>query len=154
MTNDVTKVGKVSNFVTDDGKDLDERYLGINAKAKSAETADSVGSIDISKVTGFDVPRVSGSRVDLNVIVNTNQTKTWAAPASGLLALHGVEHIDNLCKLNDTNITRVAICDENGVTSNPNTGYFPVQKGDVLTLKSEYSSNRFIASFYPLQLIK
>ena len=30
-----------SNIVTADGKDLDSRYLGINAKAQSATTADS-----------------------------------------------------------------------------------------------------------------
>lgn len=31
-----------SGFVTNDGKDLDSRYLGINAKAASAKTADNV----------------------------------------------------------------------------------------------------------------
>ena len=31
-----------SGFVTNDGKDLDSRYLGINAKAVSAKTADNV----------------------------------------------------------------------------------------------------------------
>ncbi len=30
-----------SGFVTNDGKDLDSRYLGINAKAVSAKTADT-----------------------------------------------------------------------------------------------------------------
>ena len=155
MNDDVTKVGKVSNFVTDDGKDLDERYLGINAKAKSAESADSVGSIDISKVTGFDVPRVYGSRVDLNVIVDRNTTKTWEAPSSGLLAIHGFEYNEEgLCKLNETNIGRVASVDDNGSISNPNSGYFPVQKDDVFSVKADYRGNRFIASFYPLQLIK
>lgn len=33
-----------SNYVTSDGKDLDSRYLGINAKATSAGYADSAGS--------------------------------------------------------------------------------------------------------------
>lgn len=31
-----------SGYVTSDGKDLDSRYLGINAKAASAKTADNV----------------------------------------------------------------------------------------------------------------
>lgn len=33
-----------TNIVTSDGKDLDSRYLGINAKAASAGYADSAGS--------------------------------------------------------------------------------------------------------------
>lgn len=41
-----------SKYVTDDGLDLDSRYLGINAKAKSAETADKVSDLVYSEITG------------------------------------------------------------------------------------------------------
>ena len=34
-----------SGYVTSDGKDLDSRYLGISAKAASAKTADSAGTL-------------------------------------------------------------------------------------------------------------
>jgi hypothetical protein len=40
-----------SKYVTDDGLDLDSRYLGINAKAKSAETADTATSITWESVS-------------------------------------------------------------------------------------------------------
>lgn len=41
-----------SKYVTDDGLDLDSRYLGINAKAKSAETADLANAINGSAILG------------------------------------------------------------------------------------------------------
>lgn len=45
MADDVTQVrGGVSGFVTDDGKDLDERYLGINAKASLADGLSQEGA--------------------------------------------------------------------------------------------------------------
>ena len=57
-----------SGYVTSDGKDLDSRYLGINAKAKSASTADSAG-------------RVTGS---LRVLPNGNPiTVQKSVPAKG-----------------------------------------------------------------------
>lgn len=52
-----------SKYVTDDGLDLDSRYLGINAKAKSAETADSVNWDGVTGVpTGIEsAPPVLGT---------------------------------------------------------------------------------------------
>lgn len=41
-----------SKYVTDDGLDLDSRYLGINAKAKSAETADFASTVNSEAVVG------------------------------------------------------------------------------------------------------
>lgn len=44
-----------SNYMTSDGVDLDSRYLGINAKAKSAATADTAtkaNSVDWGGVSG------------------------------------------------------------------------------------------------------
>ena len=76
MADDVTQVrGGVSGFVTDDGKDLDERYLGINAKAKSAESADSLGDWINAEYPSYigDVVSVSG--------------KSWVAPKSGVFSL-------------------------------------------------------------------
>lgn len=35
-----------SGYITSDGKDLDQRYLGIDAKAKSAEIADVATSVE------------------------------------------------------------------------------------------------------------
>lgn len=41
-----------SGFLTNDGKDLDSRYLGINAKAASAATADNVTNKGTIKRSG------------------------------------------------------------------------------------------------------
>ena len=135
--------------------ELDSRYLGIDAKAKSAETADSVESIDISKVTGFNIPRVYGSRVDINLRLNSNQTKTWTSPASGLLAIHGNEYSGKQCTINGTELISVGSIDrETSSISDSNSGYFPMQKDDVIKIIADYRGNSFKASFYPLQLIK
>jgi hypothetical protein len=76
MADDVTQVGGgVSGFVTDDGKDLDERYLGINAKAKSAESADSLGNW-----VNAEYPSYIGDAVNVS-------GKSWVAPKSGVFSL-------------------------------------------------------------------
>lgn len=79
MADDLTLVrGGVSGFVTDDGKDLDERYLGINAKAKSAESADSLGDWINAEYPSYigDVVSVSG-----------RSGTPWVAPKSGMFNL-------------------------------------------------------------------
>ena len=130
-------------------------FLGREEKAVSAGTADSVGSIDISKVTGVDVPRVYGTRVDINFVVHHSSTRTWEAPSSGLLAIHGVTFGGEQCKLNNTSITRVSYYNTDSSTiEDSNSSYFPVQKGDVVTVIAKNSRNGFLASLYPLQLIK
>ena len=76
MADGVTQVTEgVSGFVTDDGKDLDERYLGINAKAKSAESADSLGDWINAEYPSYigDVVSASGT--------------SWVAPKSGVFQL-------------------------------------------------------------------
>lgn len=42
-----------SGYITSDDKDLDERYLAINGKAKSAKMADKVSDLIYNKITGF-----------------------------------------------------------------------------------------------------
>ena len=81
MINDVTKVGEVSNFVTDDGKDLDERYLGINAKAKSAETADSVDGTSVSSVVTV------AEATQLAIESTGGGSHTYTVPERGILSL-------------------------------------------------------------------
>ena len=81
MTNDVTKVGEVSNFVTDDGKDLDERYLGINAKAKSAESADYASSADSVSWDGVSgKPGLQIQTATSDYVTVAAQSFPWTAP--------------------------------------------------------------------------
>lgn len=57
-----------SGFLTNDGKDLDSRYLGINAKAVSAATADNV--------TNKGAIRRSGGIVKFQLAHNAYYTAT------------------------------------------------------------------------------
>lgn len=64
-----------SSIVTADGKDLDSRYLGINAKAKSATTADTAGSANYANSAGSS-----------SISVVTLSVTTWKEnnPSTGL----------------------------------------------------------------------
>ena len=78
-----------SKYVTDDGLDLDSRYLGINAKAKSAETADTadtVKSIDTQAVVD-GIGLVGGSRVNINIGMTATKQLTFTAAQTGIATL-------------------------------------------------------------------
>lgn len=79
-----------SSIVTADGKDLDSRYLGINAKAKSATTADSAtkatnadnanyaNSAGISNITVVTLTPVLGGEIGRTWGFTTpNSNKSW-----------------------------------------------------------------------------
>ena len=70
-----------SGFVTNDGKDLDSRYLGINAKAVSAKIADSVSGSNVSKVVGI----AEANSVNINVSKKAETaTATYTITKRGL----------------------------------------------------------------------
>ena len=73
--------GGLSGFVTDDGKDLDERYLGINAKAKSAESADSVDVEFV--VANVTVSESSWVSIDKTISGGDTVTTTYEVPQTG-----------------------------------------------------------------------
>ena len=75
-----------SGYVTSDGKDLDARYLGINAKANSAKTADTATTAtNVSKT----VKRV-GDFVTVPYTLNKGQKQDYSMPFSGLCYASGV----------------------------------------------------------------
>lgn len=75
-----------SGYVTSDGKDLDARYLGINAKANSANTADTATTAtNVSKT----VKRV-GDFVTVKYTLNKNEKRSYSMPFSGLCYASGV----------------------------------------------------------------
>lgn len=134
MNDDVTKVGKVSNFVTDDGKDLDERYLGINAKAKSAETVDSVSWDTVTGVTRLQPDWGSAVTFSLN--------PSWTAPSDGLViacnsSYSGVSsgtayfylRVEDVVLYNFT-------CSDYKLSSLELPCDFPIKKGQVITGRS------------------
>ena len=79
-----------SGYQTSDGVDLDSRYLGINAKAKSAATADTAtkaNSVAWGSVTGKpDVTKGWKGFSDLGSVA-INKDVTWTAPSDGILSL-------------------------------------------------------------------
>lgn len=76
-----------SGYITSDGKDLDQRYLGIDAKAKSAETADIATSAQtVTSLVGVTpVISVPQQPVMINTIGGGGTKKSWEAPSNGLL---------------------------------------------------------------------
>lgn len=70
-----------TNIVTSDGKDLDSRYLGINAKAASAGYADSAGSA--TNVTNKGSIVRNGNPVFATLW--GQNSRAWTAPSNGIL---------------------------------------------------------------------
>lgn len=71
-----------SGYITSDGKDLDERYLGIDAKAKSAEVADMAARVE--NLVGA-TPILSKAQVPVTVAVTSKKASaSWTAPDNGL----------------------------------------------------------------------
>ena len=125
-------------------------FLGREEKAVSALTADSVGSIDISKVTGVDVPSVYGSRIDVSLSAAKDQTTTWEAPSSGLFVIYSLRYG---CALNGCRIEHIGYSGDD--PSDDDTAYYPIRKGDVVVLNGgSHYANSLNAFIYPLQLIK
>lgn len=81
-----------SGFVTNDGKDLDSRYLGINAKAASAKTADTATkattattATTATNVTNKGAVSRTGSLVHISIKANGS----YSCPAAGVVAMNG-----------------------------------------------------------------
>ena len=65
-----------SGYVTSDGKDLDERYLGIDAKAKSAASVDWA---DINNAP------VLWPKLNWSAAVSVSSKETWTVPSNGVM---------------------------------------------------------------------
>lgn len=130
-----------SKYLTEDGLDLDSRYLGINDKAKSAESADTATeaetakSVEWSGITGAPVfwPKFNwGSVVTANVQYNR---KTWTAPSDGFIIQI---HTQNSNGNGAIGYLRVLI--DNAGFPHPQYesegglhGWFPINKGSTIT---------------------
>lgn len=74
-----------SNYVTSDGKDLDSRYLGINAKAASASKADTATTATTAtNVTNKGRVVRNGSVIKANINGNIDTTY-WTATSDGVV---------------------------------------------------------------------
>lgn len=65
-----------SGYITSDGKDLDERYLGIDAKAKSA------AAVDWSAIN--NVP-VLWPKLNWTAAISVSSKGSWTAPSDGVM---------------------------------------------------------------------
>lgn len=122
--------------MTDDGKDLDERYLGINAKAKSAETVDSV---KFSVISG-----IPETKFDYSSLINFTATQTpWVSPSKGF--------VFDMCGNDKYETSEYLVID--GITmidrdiSSTDTQrrfWFPVNKGTLIKAAYTGGSGKFI----------
>lgn len=81
-----------SGYVTSDGKDLDSRYLGINAKAVSAKTADNVTNKGVVK---------RGSPI----FFSASLTAPYTAAANGIVGTGGAV----TCMVNTTDTSKGSV---------------------------------------------
>ena len=104
-----------SGYITSDGKDLDQRYLGIDAKAKSAEVADTVKQI--TTLSGLK-PMAVLAQAPINVDVFGYSTPlSWTAPSHGLF-------IGTLRRAGRMGKSQISLRDQ--IVWGPSTGEFDV----------------------------
>lgn len=132
-----------SGYITSDGKDLDQRYLGIDAKAKSAEVADVATEAqgiaegaDISSSVALTALR----RVNISVTVGNGWSKegTYTFPATGLFKLitgtsqnQGSSTQSSYVRLNGVDLFSSSNVDS--LLQNIKSPVFNVKKNDKLT---------------------
>lgn len=130
-----------SGYITSDGKDLDERYLGIAAKAKSAETADVAKTAE--EAVGLVNNRfISGTGVIVIIRPSAHQTRTWQAPSDGILGGITVRGTGS-----DKNPNSFAVNDGPWIGLGWDSGGLPdtasvaliLKKDDIVKVKSLYS---------------
>lgn len=79
-----------SGFQTSDGVDLDSRYLGINAKAKSAATADTATTATRADTLVNNRYASKVAVVIVNLSPEAYSSKTWSAPSDGIFSILSV----------------------------------------------------------------
>lgn len=130
-----------SGYVTSDGKDLDERYLGINDKAKSAETADTATTATTAEtansvVWGGITERPSSLyRVNYGAKVTGSIDKYgYVCPKDGFAVVTVSVRDNNYYESIYVNEVKVGDidCGYSGGTSYGSLG-FPVSSGDKIT---------------------
>ena len=85
-----------SGYITSDGKDLDERYLGIDAQAKSA------ASVDWEDI--HNAP-VLWTKLNWAAAVNVSSNGSWTAPSNGVMLFW----FTNTASFNGANIGKATI---------------------------------------------
>lgn len=124
-----------SGYITSDGKDLDQRYLGIDAKAKSAETADvATTATQLSTVL-----RVVACGDPINISLKNGATYT--INEYGWLGTNGHDTSgDGAVTINGVNVAKVGLY----------MGYVDltfVKPGDVI---KHYLSGSTVCGFIPV----
>lgn len=120
-----------SGYVTSDGKDLDARYLGINAKAKSATTADSVAW---GSVTGKPSIFTSANALRTGTVITLGDTyfTGYTAPSNGVLYIAVSLHSGTRGKM--WYINGVGVYPKDKYVGDGELITFFLKKGDRLTL--------------------
>ena len=142
-----------SGFQTSDGVDLDSRYLGINAKAKSAATADTATTA--TRANTLVNNRFSSKQVVVvvDLTANPGQTRTWTAPSDGIFCIP--ESASPPGGGNSFVFTVLGVDYGSNADVSTWAGWLRgvvllVKKGDVFTNKSNTYTYGCICRFWPL----
>ena len=139
-----------SGYITSDGKDLDQRYLGIDAKAKSAEMADVAKKAEeaIGLVNNRYISKVLAVLVDISP--SAGSSKTWSAPSDGIISM-SVKAVLNV----GSTITIAGVTYSGGVSASPNVMSLDnvnliLKKGDAIVANRGGDTLKVTLKFFPL----
>lgn len=120
-----------SGYQTSDGVDLDSRYLGINAKAKSAATADT--ATKANSVAWGNVSGKPGLRIQTatsNYVTVSSINLPWTAPVDCFIdyIIHANNSTNNYLYINGNQIGILSIGEADRLELK-----MYIRKGDVLS---------------------
>lgn len=125
-----------SNYLTSDGVDLDSRYLGINAKAKSAATADTATNV-VNKGALYK----NGSPIQFSL--KGNRGSSYTATKAGVVV--GAEAYSGGGSTSSTVSVEV-----NGHKYSGKAAF--VQSGDVVKVPDSANNFSFTCLLYPIRV--
>ena len=136
-----------TGYVTSDGKDLSEVFLGKLEKATSAAIADSASSADsvnASGIVGLSVPSISGTYVSVSLTAPRDSSATWTAPSDGLfIASSG----DTSVEINGFSMPK---CFNYIDDTESGSAFFPICKGEIVKIYGASRGSRAVnGSFVP-----
>ena len=122
-----------SGYITSDGKDLDERYLGIDGKAESAKTADSATNADHATSADSAVKLSAELRIQTatsDCVTVAAMSLPWTAPVDCFIDsfTYSNDSSNNYMRINGKQIGIFSL----GDNENKDLKMY-VRKGDVLS---------------------
>ena len=147
-----------SSIVTADGKDLDSRYLGINATAKAASSApwSGISGKPALLTPGVQLYTTQGG-ITIDVTCGKGGTATWTAPCNVILAncngaLYASTNPNGNAVIRFGPYTALSHSGSGTSGDSASVSTFPLKKGETVVCSFQYGSSRIYGYAQPINI--